>query len=303
MSKVILCFVHKNPKQINLFIEQLLCDSKDETDIFLHIDKNHDEIRAEIFTNDHVFFIRENVAITWGNDSMIDALLASFSEITNYYKNYEYFLICTGQDLLVKSGIDDYLESNKGKLFLDFFPEDSFRRKMLTHRFPAFMCKYLGRRTNPLRILRSMYVRLIRKGVIPERRVRYNISGITFYKSFNWCAIPYDAFLYIVNFLSENPGFIDLYHGTYLPEDGFLGTILLNSPYKDSVVKNNDGTGVSLTFWSSIKDQHMVTLTAEHRNEIDASICFFARKFDTEIDSKIVETYYKSIVKSKEELS
>jgi hypothetical protein len=296
MKKVILCFAHKCPEQVNLLIQQLLHDTNGDTDIYLHIDKNNESMKGQIVESTNVIFIEHNIPIQWGNDSMVNALLASFAEISTRNKQYDYFLICTGQDLLVKAGLDEFLMKNSGKIYLDTRVREPFQRQMLTHSFPAFMCAHLGGKSNPKRIIRGAYVRLIKAGLIPQRKVRFDIDNIVFYYSYNWSAMPYEVFLYIVHFLNINPGFMDLYHNTYLPEDGFLGTILMNSPFKDNVVFDDDGKSHTLTYWSELVLSHMKTITGDDIKSIEKSGCFFARKFDISTDRDVIDYYVQKIL-------
>lgn len=298
LKKAVLCFAHKCPAQINVLVDQLLYGTCGNTDVFIHLDKNHDSLKSEILERNNLFFIKNSVGIKWGNDSMIDALVASFKEILEQGRSYDYFVICTGQDLLVKPGLDDYLEKNKGKIWLDIRGRSDYQKRKLLHKFPDFMCSYLKNKYDIRRILRSIYVRLICKGLIPQRHIDYDVTHTDFYYSFNWSVMPYETLTYIYDFVCNNPEFMKLFHNTLLPEDGFLGTVVMNSPYSNRVVFDTQEKSSSLTFWSGVLIDHMKTLTSDDINEIELSGCFFARKFDLEIDNRVVHYFRRKIIDS-----
>lgn len=295
MNKAVLVFAHKAPDQINLLIKQLLADATGLTDIYIHMDANHNELRNKIIKNEHIILIEKNVAITWGNDSMVRAMLASFRQIVNSDKQYDYFVICTGQDLQVKSNFDEYLANHQGNIYLDIYEYDRLLRNRLERGVPKFLCRYAKEKYHPIRMMRGAYLHLCHRHIIPKRKIRYDYSKITFYHCFNWSAMPFEVLQYMVTFLDSNPGFMDLFYNVYLPEDGFMGTIIMNSKYKDNVVFNPDGTSETIMYHPELVDAHCQFLSMDNVKDIEKSGCFFARKFDISTEKEAVDYYVKMI--------
>lgn len=295
MKKAILMFAHKDPEYLDLFIDQLLFETSEQTDIFIHMDKNHDELVNKITKRSHVRFIKNNIPIQWGNDSMIRALISCFNEIVDLEIPYDYFFITTGQDILVKQGLDKFLEANNGKIFLDCWHDSSQRVKWLKHRFPAFMCSSLVGKTNLKRIIRGIYLRLISLGLAPQKHLDLNFKSIDFWRSYNWSAMPYEVLKYITSYINNNPQFVNAYMNSFIPEDIFLGTIIMNSKYKHLVVFEENQKSFTLTFWKEFSYGHMINLSVDDIKEIDSSNCFFARKADLQNQLEFVDYYYHKI--------
>lgn len=300
MKKAVLCFAHKNPDQINILIKQLLHATDGQTDVFIHFDKNHDNLCDGIIKNPNVFLIKNNVPVTWGDDSMVKAFVNSLNEIVSLGKTYDYFLACTGQDLLVKQGLDSFLTQNLGKIYIDAYEKDKWERIFMLHSFPRGICKHIKKHSNPLRMIRGAYVTLIRTGIVPKRKINFDYSNWKFWYSFNWNAMPYECARYIVSFIKENPGVLDMYKNTFLPEDGFLATMIMNSPYAKNVVFTSDNIHTkTLTYFTGIVNQHCPVLAMDDITDIDKSECFFARKFDLDSSPDIVKYYEKLILDDK----
>jgi len=310
MKRAILCIAHKDPQQLNVLVRQLLSDSP-ESDIFFHIDKKADAIKKDIIRHPQVHFIQNSHSITWGDDSCVRMLIDVFEEIVSYGKEYDYFQICTGQDLMVKPGLDRFLEENKGKIYIDIHKDDRYIKHLLTHKYPKELCRDVSHSTF-MSLVELAYTIMTRVGLIPRKKIRYDIKGLDFQASYNWSFMPYEVLCYIHKFLKENEGFLDLYMDTRTPEDGFLGTLIMNSPYRENVVFKPEPDkeivrrmpvkrGESLTFMKKFVGPHPPFLTMEDVPLIENTDCFIARKFDMVKNPDVVEYFKNKIINHKEE--
>ena len=92
---------------------------------------------------------------------------------------------------------------------------------------------------------------------------------------------------------------MELYDGAFTAEERFLATLIMMSPYSDWVVLNENGKAKSLTYTAEIgKAYHPPILTIGDKEKIEKSEAFFARKFDLDKDSNIIEYFHKKICKS-----
>lgn len=301
MDKAVLCIAHKAPEQINILLKQLLQDANGCTDIYIHLDKKSEIIKERILKDPHIFFIKNNHSITWGDDSNIRMLIDSFNEIISTGKKYDYFQICTGQDLMIRSGLDDYLEDHNSEIFIYIIKNDRYIKNLLLHKFPKCLQKDLSNNFL-LQCAELIYTIMSRIHLIPKKKVDYNTNLLDFYVSYNWSFMPYDVLQYICDFLKKNPGFLTLYYDTKTPEDGFLGTLIRNSPYRDKVTFiEGTETGNSLTYMKKIQGCHVPTLTIKDLNEIEESQCFMARKFDIKQDNVIISYFAKKLINNTQE--
>ena len=293
MRKAVLCFVHKDPDLINTQIRQFL--SVGNTDIYIHLDSKAVGMKVNIIEDPHVFYISNSISITWGDDSMMRALFNSWKEIFLAGKNYDYFIMTTGQDLIVKNNLDAFLLNNNGKIWIDSCEQDSWRRRVLSYKFPKMFCKDLSKNKYIFtRIFRSLYFRTLSLGLAPKRKLSFDISQIKFYYSFNWSLMPFSVFQYCVKYLEANPSFKEIFLNTILPEDSFLGTLIMNSPYRKDVVLSHGNHCVTQTFHYPFT-VHPKILTVDDIPQIESSDCYFARKFDSKIDQTVIQ-YFKNKV-------
>ena len=89
-----------------------------------------------------------------------------------------------------------------------------------------------------------------------------------------------------------------LYHYALVAEEGFFLTVIMNSPFSDRVVFNDDGRTKTLTFTKPFVHSHPPIFTIDDIDLITNSNCFFARKFDERVDSSIIDYYYNRIMRN-----
>lgn len=298
MKKAIIIFAHQKPEQVNILLSQLLLDK--ETDIYIHVNKLCSSIIDGIMVHQRVKLIKNNYSIHWGSDEILHATISIFKEIIETGIQYEYFLIISGQDILVKKNLDEFLSNNNGKIYIDLCnkpSEDSIRefdmyvRARVLYKWPERMRRRIDFRYNPVRIARAIRFRLFKKGFpYCKKKIDYNVDQMVFYKDFYWCALPVDVVTYILGFLDDNPGYMSIYHEAYQPEEGFISTLIINSGY----LKQQDIlVGRSLTFTRDMENNHAPLLSAKDIKDIEESGMFFARKFDIDFDKEVIDYFVK----------
>lgn len=299
MNKAVLVLAHKDPEQINMLIKQLLHDANGLTDIYIHLDKKNEGMGEQIIKDSHVKYIANNSVITWGDESMVRALLKCFKELLQYKDKYEYLQICTGQDLMIKKGLDAYLDEHRGTIYLDTHEHEKYVKNMLWHNYPKCFKKDLKSRVALW--LDEKYVRLSRHKWFPKKKINLDIDSIKYYTSYNWGFYPFEVIEYISNFAEENTEFMKLYNNSKNPEDGFLGLIIMNSKYSDRVIFKpwvHCPRSVSLTYLSPVTGSgcHFSAMTMNEIEKMDESDCFMARKFDINQDREVVKYYYEKVM-------
>ena len=73
MKKAYLLIVHKNPIQINILLKQLLED--EESDIYIHVNKLNDELKADLLDHDRITILKNNINVYWGTESINEVLI------------------------------------------------------------------------------------------------------------------------------------------------------------------------------------------------------------------------------------
>jgi hypothetical protein len=112
--------------------------------------------------------------------------------------------------------------------------------------------------------------------LIPKRKFP---KGFRPFGSDTWCIFHKDALVYIKDFLDNKPAFIQFFKYVKIPDEIFYATILMNSekkhPIEDKLLTFRDWTIELLT----TKDFELLVNRSE----------FFARRFNIEIDSNILD--------------
>lgn len=295
-KNAMIILIHKMPEQVNLFLEQLLADTT--MDIFIHVNKKYDKIREGLIKNERIHVPTNNVEIVWGDDNILRAILLMLQEVRNTRIDYGYVLINTGQDMLLKSGIDYFLDKQHNKIFIDGHEENNKRRAFVMHRWPDYYRKLMDFKLHPIKIMRRFRIEFYTRFPIFEKKTKFDTSNVTFYYNEFWCAIPKEVAWYVLDFCNNNPAFLDIYREGLVPEEAFMLTLLMRSEYKNWIEFDETGHSHNLTFLKATVNGHTETNLIEDVDVLDNSGCFFSRKFDLNIDKEIVMHYYKKICKN-----
>ncbi|WP_462411177.1 beta-1,6-N-acetylglucosaminyltransferase [Neobacillus sp. Marseille-QA0830] len=282
--------VHKNPEQVNMFIEQLI--SEESADVFVHIDKrSYENMYPKIIKSPSVKVIEQSIICEWGDISQVTTTILLLREVLRTNIQYDFVCLRSGQDLLVKNGFKEFLMDNKNNLFLSLKEVNSKNLGLLKIKFP----KVTRRRhpvLHPYRIFRRFLQTMYRKGInlLPNRN--YWPKEFTFFRGSQWFTIPYEAAQYIIDFLDQNEWFYRFFKNALIPDEWFFTTLIMNSHFKKNVVNNNL---VFLMMGEGFDSNSPRFLRMEDKNLISESGQFFARKFDQNIDNSIIEYYAKTV--------
>jgi hypothetical protein len=261
-------------------------------DIYIHINTRFDSIREKIIKHERVFIAENCVPIYWGDDGIFLAMVNMFRAVLSSGKCYGHVLICSGQDLLVRKGIDEFLTDNSERVYLYAYESDRLRRNFILHKYPRIFKQLLDKRWDPRKILRSSYMRLI--GKFPSlflRNIRYDVSQIKFYYSTFWGALPLVVVKDIIDRFDNDEDLLYLYKGSFIPEESFLATFVMSSKYKDWLEFNEKGVSSSLTYILRVENGHPPVITMNDVKRVEDSKAFFARKFDLRVDSDVINLF------------
>ena len=295
MKHAIIILVYHLPEQVNLFIDQILKSTN--FDIYIHVDKKFEYLKDELIKDERIFVSDKNISIYWGTDSLLRCMLIMMQEVLDSGKEYGHILINADNDLMVKKGIEDFLNNHLKQVFIYSKNEDRERRVFIEHRYPKYMMKQIDFKYHPIKILRSLRMKIIRKyPFIFKRKLAMDTSAITFFYSTFWGAIPLDVIKYVVTFAKTNDKFMQLFLGSFVAEESFMATLINMSPFKDYMKYDNRGKTYSLHHILGVENAHPLVVEMKDVEAIELSGCFFARKFDIRVDRDVVEYYHKKIV-------
>lgn len=283
--------IHKNPDQVNKFIQQLIAD--EHADVFVHIDrKNYEKLNGEIKKNQHVRVLKQSVDCEWGDIGQVDATLLLLKEVLASKRQYDFVCLRSGQDLLVKDGYKEFLLENSNKIFMKYRKMDDKDLGFMKINWP----KVTRRRytvAHPIRMYRRILLKFYGKGLnISPNRNNWP-KEYSFYKGSQWFSIPFEVAKYIIQFLEDNQWYYKFFENALVPDESFFQTLLMNSPYQHDVVNQNQ---MFLKWGETLSERNSPqNLTMADFAFIEKSEDYFARKFDENVDSDIIDYFTKSI--------
>lgn len=271
---------YKLPGQLARLVDSL---SSPNSYFFIHIDKKVNILpfkeAIEKVQSKNIIWVKREYS-NWGTISCVKAVLNGLLEALEYKDNIEYFYCLSGQEYPIKpkSYIDIFLNNNKNTDFIKYFPlpytgwKGGGMHRYNRYHFIISKNRYLRRLVNIINFL------------LPRRKIPYSLKpfGGEFYIGLSRKSVEY-----IKNFIQTHPLYIPFFKYSYIPEEFFFQTILLNGPKEISDNINNK----ILTYidWNKPKGPYPATLDITDISKLKNSECLFARKFDINIDNKILD--------------
>ena len=298
-SRIAYCLlIHKSPEQVNDFIRQLLSD--ESADVYVHIDaKARDALHGQILTSPRVRILDTSMACAWGDISLVDATLLLIRAVIQSGKSYDFVCLRSGQDLVVRNGYHEYLKAAKTRNFI------GIRKLPRTRSETAFFDVRWPRRTrqlydgmHPYRLLRGLLTRLYLLG-INIRPNRHSLpKRLDLYDGSQWFALSAHLVRCIIAYLDNHPSYYEAFKDTLVPDSSFFQTLIMNSAFAPTVVNDYQ---VYVRWGSGLRDyNHPMALTSADVPSIEASGQFFARKFDVNVDSRVITYFVDKVCKTAE---
>ncbi len=270
-----LILAHAQPIQLKRLIDKL---SHEDAYCFVHVDLNVQiNIFTELFiTNERVFFISERVAIKWASYSLVQATINGFKAIKSAGLNIEYVNLLSGQDYPLKP-INEFHE------FLTNHPNKAFMHCLDVHtewteavlRLEQYHFTYYREFTGKYKLQRLLN-KLVPKRKMPENMIAVGRS--------QWFTIAFVQMEYLVKKMEQSKRIAHFFKLTWAPDEIIFQTLLFNSNFKLSIINDN----LRYIDWSQGEKNPKLLVTEDYRLLMNSN-CFFARKFDLNIDANILD--------------
>lgn len=205
--------------------------------------------------------------ILWGGYSMVDAELRGIEELLKIRSEWEFFINLSAQDFPLKSQthIQDFLSRNIGRDFIKVANQRKIRPDTL-YRIENYCIEFSKR------ILRTPIKRPYLRGVTP-------------YIGNQWMILSRKFCEYIC-YSPEVKRFKGFYQHTFIPDEGFFQTVIMNTNYKGTIVNDDKRTIVWVPIGTiKLRPKDFTSKDAEF---LLASQGLFARKFDETVDAGIL---------------
>jgi hypothetical protein len=320
MNLVYLILAFKQPRQIMRLVDRL---DQPHVHFYIHYDKKSADLpllRDCVSKYNNVKII-STTKVYWGGYSQLQAELDMLHAAYNSETDFKYYLLLSGQDYPIKDNnyINNFFESNTCD-FLVFhdlkFASIDFLNKFRYYHF--YDVPYINPKSpEKIPFLSYLYFgghKFLRK-ILPGRRIYKNMTP---YFGSTKTALTKETVQYIIDFLKNNPGFIQFMKYTETPDETFFQTILLNSDRKTNVYnydkyrewlktrKENElfpGTEyASLRYkdWSERGKPKPAILDESYFDILKESDMLFARKFDEKESAGLLDMLDREILRKPE---
>lgn len=272
-------------------LKKLLCllDSE-ENDIYIHIDKKVKDFDSNEYVSickkSNVFFV-DRVSVKWGGYSQIQAELNLLTSAVK--KSYDFYHLISGVDLPIKSNkeIKIFFKNNLDKNFIQFENCNANEKKYFD-RVKYYYPIEGGIRAN---CLAKIVNRVAVKGQKLFKLSRKQIMNI--YKGAQWFSINSDFAMYVVN---NSQRIRKQFFKSLCCDELLLQSLIMESPYRCTLpqdVEYNDPISIfRLIDW---KRGNPYIYRKDDFELLVESNCFWARKFDYDVDMEIVDKIFKYI--------
>ena len=272
--------------------KQLRFLDSENADFFIHVDAkaDFDEERFSAVTErSRVTFVPRR-RISWGHFAIAEAELELLRAAAP--GRYDYYHLLSGVDVPVKSRayIEEYFTRAPGTNYVNFLAPEISRADLYRVMFYYPMQRYNIRKPAVRRALRNFSAAVqLGFGVDRTRRLP---DGFAFQKGAQWFSITHALAAYLLEKESEIRG---IFSDTYCPDEMFVQTEIINSPFRDTLPENafcNDYA--SCLRYVDWKRGSPYTFTDADLAELLSTpeTALFARKFDYRSAPAVVDALF-----------
>ena len=300
MKVAALILGHKNKAQLERLFSVLKHPS---IDIYVHLDKKSSLSPAD-FQHHNVHFTEKRFDIALFDFSMIDAEMELIHTAVSH-EQYGYYILLSGQCYPLRH-IDDiynYLCRTYPKPLIEIISPEIVTKFARQFKYPHVLKKF---RTSSETFLRnhlrgkSIYpykyvpegiafaATVIKNLFVKSPKQRLKAEGIEPYFGPQWWILPDVVIEEMLRFY-ENSYFCDCIRDCFSCDETFFQTAIMVHANRFGIVLNEKGYYLNKQWFTIFSHGHPITLTQTHFEQIITSKKLFARKFDIDKDSLILD--------------
>ena len=312
MKIAFLILNHREPPQLVRLLTALRSQLPDSP-IVVHHDVFHNEIPSALIESiGNVHLLTSGKRVTWGDFSLVDVCSWSLRWMHENIE-FDWIVLLSAQDYPIKplANLADDLARNGADAVigttpisqLPLFKRMHMRRRYLYRYRPVSVNqpKWLPRRVPDLLHRIGGVAILALNNVQPlvkiyrldgsSYRIGWRASNTPFDRNWpcwygsQWFALSRRAFEYALDYMVDHPEHVNYYRGTLVPDESVLATIINNAP--NLRVANGE---VTYTRWANSTISHPDIFRTADFSVLAAAPQYFARKFDIDVDSGILDS-------------
>lgn len=292
---------HKNVRQLNVLVEQLL--SYEGSYVFVHIDKKAQFDIADVIMNDRVVVVPARMDVAWADITIVDATLLLMRSIVEHKQQFDWISIHSGLDLAVRP-IGDFVKCLNDGAYMGYIestalPISGWGNMGGVDRVQLSYPRYLRQR--PKRYGTVWLMLYVYRWAFAHKllRGRQGVIGLEYFGGSNWFTLHIDVVTNLLKYLDDHKDYHENFMGVLHPDEIFFQT-LINKLYSSKKISMNHTNNLRYIDWCRERKTEMgapATLTSDDIKAIDASGKFFARKFDMFVDADIIQHYQNGVNK------
>jgi glycosyltransferase involved in cell wall biosynthesis len=271
MKFAYLILAHKNPTQLLRIVKAL---DADYVRFFVHIDAKCDEqpFREVLSCRDNVYFTSHRFNVNWGGFSMLEATFRLISDMLKFSELPDYVHLISGMDFPIKSKQDilDFFKLHNGKNFIETFS------------LPTPRWQYFGMN----RVLYNWKIDTLGLTAayddVAKQQPQNALPDFKLYGGSQWWSLTGNCIEMLLNMYNSKNEIINFFRSTFCPDEMLFQTAICNSQFKQTVADEN----MRKIDWG--KGTPKIWRNEDYYKFISCKE-LFARKFDAEIDSKIID--------------
>ena len=273
-------------------LEKLMIQLDHErNDIYIHIDRKSRGFEQRHFEHickkSKVVFI-PRMSVHWGDSSQTKCELRLIEAALSTGEEYLYLHLLSGSDLQIKqtAQIHDFFDEHPGNQFLALRNTISGLSGISRYYFFLPLRSYNKYIAKGLDIISAFMQKLFKVNRL--KNIDYPLC-----KTQNWFSITGECASYVLSKRDFIEGFVKF---TCCADEMFLGTIIVNSIYRDQIYEpyRSPGGHMRLIDRERPEGASPHTLTMDDWDMIRQCPHFWARKFDMNKDSNIIDKVFET---------
>jgi hypothetical protein len=273
-----LILAHHQPKHLARLIRAL---DQNDSYFFIHVDSKVpiQPFKDAVPQRDNIIFVPDRVPVEWGTFSLVQAELHLIGAAIAFGLSFKYYTLLSGSDYPIKH------------------KQEIAARLQASDR--QHICIDRELTTEP----QEPFAHALKK--LPEGRYYENLIP---YKGSAWWSLTEDCIRFICDFVRDNPGYVDVHRNIFAPDEFFFHTLVKHSPFAVDIAQDcaeggrTDHTRHALHFidWAGLRERGVampegslklydLTLREGDLDDLFASGCLFARKFDERKSDKLLD--------------
>lgn len=273
---------HKNAKQINLLIENLLDDN---VDVYLHIDKKSVGVRENIVKRQNVYLldIDESIDVRWGDISQVKATVALLKKVFDLGLEYKFIYLISGQCFPIKTKAERkafFDKADKNDCFID-----CYQSKVLDKRNDVKYPSAIIKNTFFAKVIKRLYMYVTGGRAHTFKLFKRKRPVEVFYHGSSWWCMSYDAIKSIYDKLTNESIWLEYFSKSVCADECVFQTLFMNFCKNAKVCKMP-----TYVDWSE-GNRNPKLLTIQDKDVLIKTEHLFARKFDICVDAEIVKQF------------